>query len=79
MGKIGNALKLEAEKRKPRTILPKEKRLQPKKKAPDSPSLGKTIQESEYWPPPPLPNKEDFKYWKPWLVEQNVPNWVEDL
>lgn len=69
MGKISTALKLEAEKRRPRTILSKEKRVKSKKKAPDSPTLGKIIQESEYWPPPPLPNKEDFKYWKPWLPE----------
>ena len=70
---------MEAEKRRPRTILAKEKRILPKKKAPESPTLGLTVNESEYWPPPPLPGKEDFKYWKPWLVEQNVPKWVEDL
>ena len=24
-------------------------------------------------------NKEDFKYWKPWLPEQNIPKWAEKL
>lgn len=41
--------------------------------------MGTAILESEYWPLPPLANKEDYKFWKPWTVEQNVPAWVDEL
>ncbi len=69
MGKVGKALDLCAQKRSPRTILAKEKRVSPSKKPPGSPKIGKPVSESNYWPPPPIPNKEEFKYWKPWTVE----------
>ena len=69
MGKVKQALGLSASKRHPRTIIAKEHRLKPTKKAAESPKVGRVIKESEYWPLPPLANKEDFKYWKPWTVE----------
>lgn len=24
-------------------------------------------------------NKADYKYWKPWLPENNLPKWAEDI
>jgi hypothetical protein len=48
------------------------------KKAPDSPTTGKQILETGYQPLPPL-NKDEFKFFKPWTLEQNVPKWVEEL
>ena len=47
-------------------------------RTPDSPVAGKKIQPTSNKPLEPL-NKDDFKYWKPWLPEQNIPKWAEQL
>jgi len=39
---------------------------------------GQKINPTSHMPLKPL-NKEDFKYWKPWLPEHNIPEWAEKL
>lgn len=64
------------EKKRPKTAKRKRKNSQDSEE--DGPLHGTLIEEKKTQLIPPV-NKADFKYFKPWLPDNNLPKWADDL
>lgn len=72
-----------APKRKQQVLIPKNKRVQRRPRpaqADESEEIGTQIKPMAMTIASlPAINKENFKHWKPWLEEQNLPEWAEKM